>query len=389
MGLTAMTGTRITERHLQAVWFDDELRPRNLRDRAGRIVKVMHPGEWNQLAGPDFRGAVLAVGEDGQPVTGDVEVHLTPAGWNAHGHDGDPNYRNVIAHVTWKDGPPPNTLPPAAITICLGEQLDAGFTPEAIDTDAYPFRKPRIGTCPCHKTTGGNRKLSLRLLYDLGTRRLLGKASRIRWRLSDTEPVQLFYEETMRALGFGRNQDGFALVARLVPYAELIRQPAHAAAALTTAAGFCKWHHGNCRPNNAPELRLNAAATLFTATNVMSLASLPDLSPSACRRAVGIIMSGGGIGCGRSAAIVTNVIVPYALATGNANEVPDWLPPEDLSRVVRRTAHRLFGCDHNPRRNYGSNGLLIQGLLEMDHELCARYHPGCRDCPISQLRPAH
>ena len=52
----------VTERHVQAIWYDAALRPRTLRTVRGAPVRVVHPGCWNLSAGhyqnivtPEFR----------------------------------------------------------------------------------------------------------------------------------------------------------------------------------------------------------------------------------------------------------------------------------------------------------------------------------------------
>ena len=101
----------VSERHVQAIWYDAALRPKRLYTRRGGEVSVVSPGEWNLGPGPDFRNAVLEIGRERRRVEGDVEVHLCPADWDFHGHGADPAYRNVVAHVTWRGGPEPASLP--------------------------------------------------------------------------------------------------------------------------------------------------------------------------------------------------------------------------------------------------------------------------------------
>ncbi len=49
----------------------------------GRAVRVVHPGKWNLLGGPDFTGARLRFGDSPErEVTGDVEVHLRATDWD-------------------------------------------------------------------------------------------------------------------------------------------------------------------------------------------------------------------------------------------------------------------------------------------------------------------
>ena len=64
------------------------------------------------------------------------------------------------------------------------------------------------------------------------------------------------------------------------------------------------------------------------------------------------------------------------------SSIPDWLPPEDLSEPVRLTAFRMFGRDHNPAAFYSTNGLLIQGLLQIHRDYCLQVHPDCTGCEL-------
>ena len=76
----------VSERHVQAIWYDGALRPGNLRTAGGAPVRVVDPGHWNGEAGPDFRDAVLEIGDDRRKVRGEVEIHVREADWAAHGH---------------------------------------------------------------------------------------------------------------------------------------------------------------------------------------------------------------------------------------------------------------------------------------------------------------
>ena len=106
----------VTERHVQAIWYDGTLRPSSLHTTQGEPVEVLDPGEWNREAGPDFRHAAIKVGD--RLMNGDVEIHLRPSDWRAHGHAQNPAYADVIAHVTWFGDASADhacaTLPPAS-----------------------------------------------------------------------------------------------------------------------------------------------------------------------------------------------------------------------------------------------------------------------------------
>jgi hypothetical protein len=85
------------EKLLQKIWLRGEFDRARAITVDGRAVRVLHPGKWNLLGGPDFRGARLGIGE--REVSGDVEVHLRAADWDAHGHARDRAYDNVVLHV--------------------------------------------------------------------------------------------------------------------------------------------------------------------------------------------------------------------------------------------------------------------------------------------------
>ena len=88
------------ERLLQAIWQHQRLLRDQLKTLDGAPVRVLHPGFRNTEAGPDFRGAMVQFGDDPTRI-GDVEVDVRSRGWQAHNHEGNPAYQNVILHVIW------------------------------------------------------------------------------------------------------------------------------------------------------------------------------------------------------------------------------------------------------------------------------------------------
>ncbi len=86
------------EKLLQKIWLRGDFERAAAVTTDGRQVRVIHPGKWNLLGGPDFRGARLRLG-DGPEITGDIELHLRAADWVAHAHAQDRNYDGVVLHV--------------------------------------------------------------------------------------------------------------------------------------------------------------------------------------------------------------------------------------------------------------------------------------------------
>lgn len=101
----------------------------------GASLRVLSPGRWNRMPGPDFRNAKLEV--NGKMLYGDIEVHGKTSDWISHGHGGDPAYDNVILHVVRRDDTSPGNvafLPESAVLVLpeAGEGDDgAETTPQA------------------------------------------------------------------------------------------------------------------------------------------------------------------------------------------------------------------------------------------------------------------
>lgn len=379
-------GEPLTERHVQAIWYDRTIRPRNLSARDGTPVRVVDPGSWNLEAGPDFTDAVLELGRDRRRLRGDVEIHLDPRDWTVHRHGTNRAYERVVAHVTWRSGPVPDTLPPAAISICLGRFVtgEASFFPEHIDLGAYPFARLPADERPCCALLTGSPDLAGEVLAQAGRCRLGLKARRLRTLLAaaDVEREEIFYREVMGALGYKKNSSGFRRVSKMVPYRTIKAEPENAHAALLAAAAFVEWDRTSARPRNSPAVRLAAAAEIFASTPIMDFAAAADFAPQSCREMVAALSAGGKIGRGRAGALIVNVVLPWAMAEGRVREIPDWLPPEDVSAPMRLTAFRMFGRDHNPRAMYYGNGLRLQGLLQIHRDFCLQVHPDCSDCAL-------
>lgn len=377
-------GEPLTERHVQAIWYDRELRPEVLRAEGGEEVRVVSPGEWNLSAGPDFRHAVIEIGNERVRRVGDVEIHLQPGDWTTHGHGTDPAYANVVVHLVWSEGTRPPSLPQSTITICIGEQVakSSSFSLERIDLGAYPFSRLPEHERPCYEFLKNDVDWAGAVLESAGKSRLQMKADRLGRALAMGERGQVFYEEIMAALGYRGNESGFRAVARAIPLRVLRSEPANAGVALRTAGAFVAWNRGSVRPWNAPSVRLQAAAGLFTQTHLLDLMNADDFSAGGCEKMMDVLTANGYVGRGRAAAILANVIVPFAIAEGRLWEAPSWLPAEDVSSPVRLTAFRLFGRDHNPAVLYATNGLRIQGLIQIRRDFCLTIHPDCEQCSL-------
>jgi len=448
-----------TERHLKCAWFAPEVRPPGLRTMHGEPVVVEKPGRWNLEKGPDFLNAALLLGAERRRIVGDVEVHIHPNDWQAHGHSSDPAYSRVIAHVTYFPGRlPPQALPPGAVQIALKDFLikNPFFSFEALDVTAYPFAVRKANT-PCSNIISRwNPDTVSALLAGAGKYRIEKKAERLASAAAQKGKDQVLYEEIMSALGYKHNRLPFRQLAERVPV-EALREdsglnPAAAYALLAGVAGLLpavpktrwddetrrfvrklwnywwklqakwssaimpaeSWRLSNVRPQNHPRRRLMAAAVLFTEkknlsgqitdlpadnarqwlAKVLKIIESPTDNYFSRRFAVGQKPCSNDIalvGDRRAAAIISNVIIPFALGL-RAQNMPlagifALLPPEEDNAIIRQSAFNLLGPDHNPALY--RNGLLQQGLIQVFHDYCLSDRSNCAECGLVKMIKNH
>lgn len=87
----------LSERVLQKIWLKGDFDQSDLRTASGKRLRILDPGRWNLLEGPDFLEARLEL--DGQKLVGDVEVHFHSSDWQLHDHGTNPNFNDVCLHV--------------------------------------------------------------------------------------------------------------------------------------------------------------------------------------------------------------------------------------------------------------------------------------------------
>lgn len=387
---TIAISEKICERHIQALWYDTAMRPANMVDDEGLPVRVIDPGEWNLGAGPDFRHAVLAIGYDQKLISGDVEIHLHPHDWDMHNHAGNKDYDNVIGHIYWYEGDKPRSLPEKTISINIRKFIEneKSFVPERIDLSSYPFLMINADIKPCYEEYGSDLQAAGQLLRECAETRITAKAAILSKRMKSDYLIkeQIIYEEIMAVLGGHENSNAFREVARMVPYERLVAEKEYALDMLLGAGEFVEWSNANTRPANRANVRLTAAAGLFSSMDVMDVVQCRDFSRENLHKVIRQFTGTGLIGRGRAAAIVANVILPLAIVEKRCKVIPQYLPPEDVSYPVRLMAMRFFGRDVNSTKAYASNGIMIQGLLQLYRQYCLKTYPKCEECPLITCR---
>ena len=182
-----------------------------LRDNEGNHITVIHPGEYNRDAGPDFFNARISI--SGIIWAGNVEIHTKSSHFKAHGHSLNPLYDNVILHlVAENDKRAYNSK---------GEELstiELIFDETLIEKYSYLINNPSIIACQdnVNKIDSIQQRNWLEVL---AIERLEQKSISILNIFSETNNnwEETFYRLLARYFGFKVNTEPFERLARSLP----------------------------------------------------------------------------------------------------------------------------------------------------------------------------
>jgi hypothetical protein len=380
------------EKLLQKIWLNGDFDRAALATTDGRRVAVTHPGKWNLLGGPDFKGARLKIG-DGPEFSCDVELHLHAADWAAHGHAADRAYDGVGLHVVLfppaagqvtraDDG---RTIPTVALLTCLRHDLEEFAAEDAVE--ALTGRtQARIAP-----------ELAVLGLAELDA--LLAAHAAKRWgqkvhfaalrvkRLGWTEAC---HHAALEILGYRFNRSAMLQVAVRWPFprwADGVVAPGEVFAAVAQDGG---WSVQGVRPANHPRTRLRQYAEWVRNSpewpeRLASIAGgLPEIGEIAVTREVRRVhrfgvwrerfageVCGGALGGTRLDNMVCDGFLPLLAAHGasDGNAAGLWRHwfPGDLPPVLVKSLRGL-GVFHAPTRPaaHGAAQGLLGWMIERD-----------------------
>src|SRR4051812_9902601 len=172
----------INEAILAAVWNEQSPLRGPMWDCEGRPVAVVYRGRWTAGSGPDFEGAMIAIGEKSDKLlTGSVEIHLRCADWYAHGHDSDPKYNSVQLHVVlWPTGARPVTRADGVEvpTLVLADYITLSSADLLEKVSPLLSNLGTLSEEPCwQRTQGWPLERLLGIIDHAGDSRLLSKAA--------------------------------------------------------------------------------------------------------------------------------------------------------------------------------------------------------------------
>jgi len=247
------------ERLLQRIWLRLDFDVTRAVTSDGRAVKILYPGTWNRLGGPDFFNAKIEI--DGEPLQGDVELHLRASDWAAHGHPEDAKYARVILHVVLfpPQGPTLGAagklIPALALLPLLYRSLEEYAEEDAVERLAN------------HPLAAAQEALLALSVEEQRTR--LRECARVRWRqkvgFAEKRIARLGWREAchqtaLEILGYRFNRGPMLLLATQFP---LDRWPSVAAGEALESLYLLyqeRWNRQAVRPANHPKARLRQYA---------------------------------------------------------------------------------------------------------------------------------
>ncbi|HYP39599.1 MAG TPA: DUF2851 family protein [Chloroflexia bacterium] len=221
----------INEAILAAIWNEQSPLRGPMWDCEGKPIAVVYRGRWTAGSGPDFEGAMLAMGEgSARLVTGAVEVHLRCADWWLHGHDTDPRYNSVALHVVlWPNAARPVTRADGAVvpTLVLADYITLSSAELLEKVTPLVANLGALSEEPCwERTQDWPLEKLLEQIDAAGDARLQAKAALME---SDLEaygsPDEAFYRGMMDALGYSANREPMRALASALPLSQLLLLP--------------------------------------------------------------------------------------------------------------------------------------------------------------------
>lgn len=411
---------------LQFLWGARLFDARGLRTTDGQAVDVLKPGRIQRGSGPDLNDALVRI--DGQLWAGNVEVHVHSSEWDAHGHQRDPAYNNVVLHVVYAYDSEARTangvrLPTVELRTRVHHDRIARHRALMCSREEVSCAR-QLGRVPPERISFWLERVLVERLE-----RKAAEVEALYHRLGG-DPAATFHHVLLRGLGCKVNADPFAMLAHALPlrtllkyrddrlrteallfgqagllqvdhadpYPRALRREHHLLARLhgIRPVPQAAWRFGGLRPANFPTVRIAQLAQLVAACDGTFEALLEQDDVRAVRNALDVQAGGywethyrfdqatrpAPKRLGRSTAdgLIINAIVPYLFALARLRGRP---------RLADRAMHLLeqLPPEHNAvTESWAALGLesrsaaRSQALIELRNAYCAQHK--CLFCVI-------
>ena len=200
------------EEFLHYLWKYRLYNHESLLDSEGNKISVIHPGDYNRDAGPDFFNSRLLIA--GTIWAGNVEIHIRSSHFDLHGHQADPAFNNVILHVVAEND--------RKVFNEAGEEVlttELKFDYSLYEKYLSLVSNPCIIACENELKKIDN--IYIRHWLDsLVVERLQEKSASILEILNETgnDWDETFYRLLSRYFGFRVNSEPFEMLARALPF---------------------------------------------------------------------------------------------------------------------------------------------------------------------------
>lgn len=369
----------LSERVLQKIWLKGDFDQTDLRTASSKRLRVLDPGRWNLLEGPDFLEARLEI--DGQKLVGDVEVHFNASDWQLHDHGTNPNFNDVCLHVVLYV----NT-PEATVLTSKGAEPELLYLMPLLERDLEDYA---IDDALLELEQVEDVEWMLKFLeHSLEARRsILRTGAEARWvrkvdfakkRLSGASWREACHQYCLEVLGYARNRAPMARLALSYTIEDFATGRVSAEALFEEERDH--WRLSGLRPANHPKHRLAQYAAICHAHSdwperlqrVLSTLSAAEASCSgaAFRKAYGVSalidliskeVFAGTISAKRLNTLICDGLLPLAQAAELAEVEAFWLhwPSGDAPEALYRFLKQAQVID---RSEPFSNGQLQGGL---------------------------
>lgn len=207
------------EDFLHFCWKYRKLSPTPLHTTEGEVISIIHPGQHNTHAGPDFTNARIKIGN--LTWAGDVEIHVRSSAWDQHQHQHDPAYNNVILHVVYRDDKPAKKdngqqMPTLELTKHIDLQLINTYKKLMAAKAWIPCQDQLHKVPPVIWHNWKERMTIERMQNRFQALEVLFNQAKASWE-------EAFYQQLMRHLGLQVNSHPFEQLARTLPLTILLK----------------------------------------------------------------------------------------------------------------------------------------------------------------------
>jgi len=209
----------MTEAFIHYIWKYKNFNQSNLTTTSGEPLEIIHTGEHNSDAGPDFFNARIRIGDT--LWAGNIEMHVRASDWNRHEHQHDSAYNNIILHVVheadqWIRDKSGKAFPTVELNGRVAPEVYKKYLDFGTSNDWVP----------CGIQAGKASRVALEVwLERLCVERLERKAEGILATLQNNHNnwEETFYQHLARNFGFRVNAIPFGLLAQSIPLNLLAR----------------------------------------------------------------------------------------------------------------------------------------------------------------------